>query len=299
MATDYARALGGTAARHPHPAGTVPARRRGEVRGPLEGRRRRLLRARRPGRDRAAAGRAGRLLRRSGRRAAARTARPSGAAEPPPRLVLDLERLPGRAGREGRPAGPVRRDDPGQRGDYNGRVLSIRQDDLRTLAVIYDESPSAADRAADQLGRAQPRGAPRAGLRARRLRSSTRFGRRATRHGTRHRLARCRVSFSLGRPSYSCSLDVFALTSHWWTGQVNDAVAASWPAWQLAHHGTLDLSGTTLPPIQGFSSVGTSVVALRTMGVVVAAIPLNLVLFWSPLRPEQVGALTAALTRPA
>ena len=29
-----------------------------------------------------------------------------------------------------------------QRGDYNGRVLSIRQDDLRTLAVIYDESPS-------------------------------------------------------------------------------------------------------------------------------------------------------------
>ena len=31
-----------------------------------------------------------------------------------------------------------------QRGDYNGRVLSIRQDDLRTLAVIYDESPSAA-----------------------------------------------------------------------------------------------------------------------------------------------------------
>lgn len=29
-----------------------------------------------------------------------------------------------------------------QRGDYNGKVLSIRQDDLRTLAVIYDQSPS-------------------------------------------------------------------------------------------------------------------------------------------------------------
>ena len=29
-----------------------------------------------------------------------------------------------------------------QRGDYNGRILSIRQDDLRTLAVIYDEAPS-------------------------------------------------------------------------------------------------------------------------------------------------------------
>ena len=29
-----------------------------------------------------------------------------------------------------------------QRGDYNGRVLSIRQDDLRTLAVMYDRRPS-------------------------------------------------------------------------------------------------------------------------------------------------------------
>ncbi len=28
-----------------------------------------------------------------------------------------------------------------QRGDYNGKVLSIRQEDLRTLAVIYDTSP--------------------------------------------------------------------------------------------------------------------------------------------------------------
>jgi hypothetical protein len=35
-----------------------------------------------------------------------------------------------------------------QRGDYNGRILSIRQDDLRTLAVIYDEAPGAL---ADQL----------------------------------------------------------------------------------------------------------------------------------------------------
>ena len=35
-----------------------------------------------------------------------------------------------------------------QRGDYNGKVLSIRQDDLRTLAVIYDEPPGVL---ADQL----------------------------------------------------------------------------------------------------------------------------------------------------
>jgi transcriptional regulator with XRE-family HTH domain len=68
---------------------------------------------------------------------------PSGAAEPPPRLILDLEKLQvipaERAGPLARYAATIQ----AQRGDYNGRVLSIRQDDLRTLAVIYDESPSA------------------------------------------------------------------------------------------------------------------------------------------------------------
>ena len=42
-------------------------------------------------------------------------------------------------------AGPLQRyaaTIQSQRGDYNGKVLSIRQDDLRTLAVIYDQSPS-------------------------------------------------------------------------------------------------------------------------------------------------------------
>jgi transcriptional regulator with XRE-family HTH domain len=29
-----------------------------------------------------------------------------------------------------------------QRGDYNGRVLSIRADDLRALAIVYDSSPT-------------------------------------------------------------------------------------------------------------------------------------------------------------
>jgi transcriptional regulator with XRE-family HTH domain len=68
---------------------------------------------------------------------------PSGAAEPPPKLILDLEKLQlvpaERAGPLARYAATIQ----AQRGDYNGRVLSIRQDDLRTLAVIYDESPSA------------------------------------------------------------------------------------------------------------------------------------------------------------
>ena len=41
----------------------------------------------------------------------------------------------------------------GQRGDYNGKVLSIRQDDLRTLAVIYDMPPASLAERADLLGR--------------------------------------------------------------------------------------------------------------------------------------------------
>jgi len=75
-------------------------------------------------------------------------ASPAAAAEPPQRLILDLERL-GQVPAE--KAGPLARYAAAiqaQRGDYNGRVLSIRQDDLRTLAVIYDEAPSAL---ADQL----------------------------------------------------------------------------------------------------------------------------------------------------
>ena len=67
---------------------------------------------------------------------------PTAAVEAPPRLVLDLERL-GLVPAE--KAGPLARYAAAiqaQRGDYNGRILSIRQDDLRTLGVIYDEPPS-------------------------------------------------------------------------------------------------------------------------------------------------------------
>ena len=63
--------------------------------------------------------------------------------EAPPRLVIDLERLSSvpaeRAGPLARYAATIQ----SQRGDYNGKVLSIRQDDLRTLAVIYDLPPAA------------------------------------------------------------------------------------------------------------------------------------------------------------
>src|SRR3954452_4244909 len=67
---------------------------------------------------------------------------PSGAAEPPPRLVIDLEKLQTVPASQGAPLARYAATIQSQRGDYNGRVLSIRQEDLRSLAVIYDASPS-------------------------------------------------------------------------------------------------------------------------------------------------------------
>ncbi len=67
---------------------------------------------------------------------------PGGAHEPPPRLIIDLERLQSVPAEKAGPLARYAATIQSQRGDYNGRVLSIRQDDLRTLAVIYDQSPS-------------------------------------------------------------------------------------------------------------------------------------------------------------
>src|ERR1700734_4247394 len=58
-----------------------------------------------------------------------------------PKLVIDLERMNQLPKEQ---AGPLARyvaTIQSQRGDYNRRVLSIRQEDLRSLAVIYDKSP--------------------------------------------------------------------------------------------------------------------------------------------------------------
>jgi transcriptional regulator with XRE-family HTH domain len=65
------------------------------------------------------------------------------ASEPASRIIIDLEQLssvpPDKAAPLARYAATIQ----SQRGDYNGRVLSIRQEDLRSLAVIYDASPGA------------------------------------------------------------------------------------------------------------------------------------------------------------
>lgn len=59
----------------------------------------------------------------------------------PPRLVIDLTRLPELPPERGAPLARFAATIQSQRGDYNGRVLSIRGDDVRALAVIYDQSP--------------------------------------------------------------------------------------------------------------------------------------------------------------
>lgn len=67
---------------------------------------------------------------------------PRGQGEPPAKLMIDLTAL---ASLEGDDMGPLSRyiaSIQSQRGDYNGRVLTIRQEDLRALAAIYDASPA-------------------------------------------------------------------------------------------------------------------------------------------------------------
>ena len=65
------------------------------------------------------------------------------ASEPASRLVIDLEQLSSVPADQAAPLARYAATIQSQRGDYNGRVLSIRQEDLRSLAVIYDASPGA------------------------------------------------------------------------------------------------------------------------------------------------------------
>ncbi len=58
------------------------------------------------------------------------------------KIVLDLEKLYDTTGEDLAYVARYARAIQQQRGDYNGRVLSIRADDLRALAIVYDISPS-------------------------------------------------------------------------------------------------------------------------------------------------------------
>jgi transcriptional regulator with XRE-family HTH domain len=62
----------------------------------------------------------------------------------PPRTARVVLNLPALARVPGEDAGPLRRwvaEIQRERGDYAGRVLSIRHDDLRTLATLYNRTP--------------------------------------------------------------------------------------------------------------------------------------------------------------
>ncbi len=65
------------------------------------------------------------------------------AVEAAARIVIDLEQLSVVPADHAAPLARYAATIQSQRGDYNGRVLSIRQEDLRSLAVIYDVSPGA------------------------------------------------------------------------------------------------------------------------------------------------------------
>lgn len=67
---------------------------------------------------------------------------PGAVREPAPKLVVDIEQLHRLEFEEAAPLSRFIAAIQAQRGDYNGRVLSIRQDDVRALAVIYAEAPS-------------------------------------------------------------------------------------------------------------------------------------------------------------
>jgi hypothetical protein len=62
--------------------------------------------------------------------------------EPTSKIVLDLEKLYDQAAEDLAYVARYARAIQQQRGDYNGRVLSIRAHDLQALAIVYDSSPS-------------------------------------------------------------------------------------------------------------------------------------------------------------
>ncbi len=81
---------------------------------------------------------------------------PNATGDAPSRLVLDLEKLHTIESEDALPLARYAAAIQSQRGDYNGKMLSIRQDDLRMLAVIYDVSPTVLGEKFDAWGVLRP-----------------------------------------------------------------------------------------------------------------------------------------------
>lgn len=91
------------------------------------------------------------------------------------------------------------------------------------------------------------------------------------------------------------TLGIYLATAHWEVGQVADSIGAAWPGYALRTHGSLFLDGTgALPSIAIGPSHG-HLVSLRTPGVILAGLPLQLTVGWLGLDAMQGGALTAAV----
>jgi hypothetical protein len=90
---------------------------------------------------------------------------------------------------------------------------------------------------------------------------------------------------------------VYLLSAHWASGQVDDTQAAVWPAWNLVHHGSLFLDNRPdgLPALVWFKPLGGHLVSHRTMGAILASVPMCALLSWTPLTPEQLNALNGAV----
>src|ERR1700709_941646 len=67
--------------------------------------------------------------------------RPSSAVTTNTKIVLNLESLGSLPADEAGPLARYASTIQAQRHDYNGKVLSIRTEDLKSLAIIYDMSP--------------------------------------------------------------------------------------------------------------------------------------------------------------
>ena len=71
-------------------------------------------------------------------------------------VCIDLEALEARREPEARTLGRYLSLIQTQRGDFNGKVLTIRRDDVRVLAAIFDQSPGGLIARLDDLGLRRP-----------------------------------------------------------------------------------------------------------------------------------------------
>jgi hypothetical protein len=96
---------------------------------------------------------------------------------------------------------------------------------------------------------------------------------------------------------FLATLGVYLLTAHYFTGQISDTQAVSWPAYEFIHHGTFRLDNAHNLPVNNewFVRADGHLVVGRMAGPVLAAIPLTALLAWTSFTPAILGSATAAI----